>query len=247
MLRHQAMRARTQQTELDEQSALIDVLTHELKNPLSTMRFALASMKHQAQGHQEWLMRIQSIDLSTRRMDDLIERVAHFNKIDRVKFTSSPTSMAPDSLIQELLSELSRPEQWQLRVEPGTRFFCDRQLLMVILDNLMSNARKYGLPAHPICIEVSRSPAPPPIVSPGPGATHEGAYTRFEISNHVDTASAPEASRIFERYYRHPQALSQPGMGLGLSVVKTAAQKIGAHIAYRHADGQVFFTLTVPA
>jgi signal transduction histidine kinase len=247
MLRQQALRARTQQAELDERSGLIDVLTHELKNPLSTMRFALASMKHQAQGHQEWLMRIQSIDLSTRRMDDLIERVAHFNKIDRVKSTSSPTSLAPDSLIQELLSELSGPEQWQLRVEPGTRFFCDRQLLMVILDNLMSNARKYGLRAHPICIEVSRSPAPPPNASPGPGATHEGAYTRFEISNHVDTASAPEASRIFERYYRHPQALSQPGMGLGLSVVKTAAQKIGAHIAYRHADGQVFFTLTVPA
>lgn len=247
MLRNQALQARAQQAELDERSALIDMLTHELKNPLGAVRFALASLKQQAQGHPESLMRIQSIDLSTRRMDDLIERVAHFNKMERVKATSSPTSLAAGSFIQELLSEVNEPERWQLRVEPGTTFCCDRQLLTVILDNLMTNASKYALREHPICIEVSRSSAPPPNASPDPDRTHEGAYTLFEICNHVDPAGTPEASRIFERYYRHPQAQSQPGMGLGLSVVKTAAQKIGAHIAYRYADDQVFFTLTVPA
>ena len=247
LLRNQALQARAQQAELNERSALIDMLTHELKNPLGTVRFALASLKQQAQSRPESLMRIQSIDLSTRRMDDLIEQVAHFNKIERVQATSSPNRLAADSLIQELLIEVNEPEQWQLRVEPGTSFCCDRQLLTVILDNLMTNASKYALRDHPICIEVSRSPAPPPNASPGPDRTHEGAYTTFEISNRVDPAGIPEESRIFERYYRHSQAQSQPGMGLGLSVVKIASQKIGALIAYRYADGQVFFTLTVPA
>ena len=247
VLRQQAMQARTQQAELNERSALIDMLTHELKNPLGTVRFALASLKQQAQGHKDWLMRIQSIDLSTRRMDELIERVAHFNKMERSTATSSPSPLDASVLIKDLLSEVSRPEQWQLQVAPGTSFCCDRQLLTVILDNLMTNASKYALRDRPICIEVSRPLADPVQGSAGPGPTPEGLYTRFEISNHVDPDSVPEASRIFDRYYRHPQAQSQPGMGLGLSVVKTAAQKIGAHISYRHADGQVFFTLLVPA
>lgn len=247
LLRNQALQARAQQAELNERSALIDMLTHELKNPLGTVRFALASLKQQAQSRPESLMRIQSIDLSARRMDDLIEQVAHFNKMERVQATSSPDRLAADSLIQELLIEVNEPEQWQLRVEPGTSFCCDRQLLTVILDNLMTNASKYALRDHPICIEVSRSPTPPPNASLDPDRTHQAAYTRFEISNRVDPAGIPEESRIFERYYRHSQAQSQPGMGLGLSVVKIASQKIGALIAYRYADGQVFFTLTVPA
>jgi len=231
-LREQALQSRAQQAELDERSSLIDMLTHELKNPLGTMRFALASLKQQAHDHKDWLMRLQSIELSTKRMDELIERVVHFNKMEKVLATANPTAMDAGELVQDLLQEMSRPDQWQLEVEPGTTFCCDRQLLTVILDNLMTNASKYSVREHPICIKVSR---------------HEAKLTRVEISNHVDPLSIPEESRLFDRYYRHPQTHNQPGMGLGLSVVKTTAQKIGAQVSYRQGDGQVFFTLLVPA
>jgi signal transduction histidine kinase len=232
LLREQALQSRAQQAELNERSSLIDMLTHELKNPLGTVRFALASLKQQAQDHKDWLMRLQSIELSTKRMDELIERVVHFNKMEKVIAKSNPTAIDAGELVQDLLHEMSRPDQWQLEVEPGTTFCCDRQLLTVILDNLMTNASKYSVREHPICIKVSRQDA---------------QLSRVEISNHVDPLSIPEESRLFDRYYRHPQTQNQPGMGLGLSVVKTTAQKIGAQVSYRQGDGQVFFTLLVPA
>ena len=231
-LREQALQSRAQQAELDERSALIDMLTHELKNPLGTVRFALASLKQQAQDHKDWLVRLQSIELSTKRMDELIERVVHFNKMEKVLATSNPTAMDAGELMQDLLQDMSRPEQWQLEVEPGSTFCCDRQLLTVILDNLMTNANKYSEREHPIRLKVSR---------------HDAKLSRVEISNHVDPLSIPEESRLFDRYYRHPQTQNQPGMGLGLSVVKTTAQKISAQVAYRQGEGQVFFTLLVPA
>ncbi len=231
-LREQALQSRAQQAELNERSSLIDMLTHELKNPLGTVRFALASLKQQAQDHKDWLMRLQSIELSTKRMDELIESVVHFNKMEKVIAKSNPTAMDAGELVQDLLHEMSRPDQWQLEVEPGTTFCCDRQLLTVILDNLMTNASKYSVREHPICIKVSR---------------HDAQLSRVEISNHVDPLSIPEESRLFDRYYRHPQTHNQPGMGLGLSVVKTTAQKISAQVSYRQGDGQVFFTLLAPA
>jgi len=231
-LREQALQSRAQQAELDERSALIDMLTHELKNPLGTVRFALASLKQQAQDHKDWLMRLQSIELSTKRMDELVERVVHFNKMEKVLAAANPTAMDAGELMQDLLQEMSRPDQWQLEVEPESTFCCDRQLLTVILDNLMTNDSKYSVREHPIFIKVSR---------------HDAQLTRVEISNHVDPLSIPEESRLFDRYYRHPQTQNQPGMGLGLSVVKTTAQKISAQVAYRQGEGQVFFTLLVPA
>jgi signal transduction histidine kinase len=245
LLRHQALQAKTQRAELDERSALIDMLTHELKNPLSTVRFALSSLKQQALGHKDWLKRIQSIEISARRMDDLIERVAHFSKIERDTDAAIPVTIDPSALIQELLSDVDRPEQWDLYVEPGVSFRSDRQLLYVILENLMTNASKYTLNNQPIRIEVTHEKGLPP--ADAPAGTGLDSFTRFEISNFVDPASVPEEQRLFERYYRHPNASSQPGMGLGLSVVKSVAQRLGGKLAYRHERGQVFFTLRVPA
>lgn len=246
-LRLQATQARSRQVELDERSALIDMLTHELKNPLGTVRFALASLKQQAQGHKDWLMRIQSIDVSARRMDELIERVANFSKIERITATDSPAILEPAALIQELLSDVSRPEQWEVELEPGVNFCCDRQLLMVILENLITNASKYAQREHKIRIRVSQEHALNPATNQPSGPSPTPGYTLLEISNHVDPDCVPDQPRLFERYYRHPNAQAQPGMGLGLSVVKTAAQKIGSQVSYRHEHGQVFFTLRVPA
>ena len=105
---------------------------------------------------------------------------------------------------------------------------------MVILENLIGNARKYAPKDQPIDIRVHMQ--------------HEAdaRLSCFEISNPVYPASLPEEGRLFERYYRHPNVQSLPGMGLGLSLVKTTAQKIEAQVAYRHAQGRVFFTLKVP-
>ncbi len=234
-LRQQAVAASAQQAQLAERSSLIDMLTHELKNPLGTIRFALASLRQSVE-HPQGLKRIQSIDLSARRMDDLIERVASLSKVERTAASESPAEVEAAGLIQELLADLPDPGRWEVRLRPGTRVRCDRQLLWVILENLVSNADKYASPGQPIRIEVrpERDGSASPMV-------------RFEISNAVDPGCVPDESRLFERYYRHPQVQDKAGMGIGLSVVKSALAKIRGSIAYRHAQGRVFFTVRVPA
>jgi signal transduction histidine kinase len=245
-LRHQALEEKAQQAELAERNGLIDMLTHELKNPLGTIQFAIASLR-QSVVNPDSVQRLQSIGVSARRMDDLIERVASFSKVERSPSLEATSSVNAFALIQELLSDVSQPEQWVIYVQHGATFHCNQQLLWVILENLMSNAEKYSMPEHKIHVEVTleddggiSATAERPVVGPV-------CMVRFEISNHVDQACIPDASSLFDRYYRHPNVQGKSGMGLGLSVVKTAVGKIGGKIAYRHEDGQVFFTVMVPA
>jgi len=244
-LRDHAVLARTRQAQLDERSALIDMLTHELKNPLGTIRFALASLKRAVTVESDGLKRIERIDASIRRMDDLIEHVAYTNKMERAAATDQPERLMAAPLIQELLGDQAEPQRWDVQVQDGAAFHCDRQLLVVILENLMSNARKYAPKDQKIGIRVTmENMAPVAQASPGDAAsTH---CTCFEINNPVHPDMVPEEAHLFERYYRHPGAQSQPGMGLGLSVVKTVAQKMGAQVSYRHERDRVFFTLKVP-
>ncbi len=239
-LRLQSLEARARQAELDDRSGLIDMLTHELKNPLGTIRFALASLRDAVSG-ADGLKRIQSIDLSVRRMDDLIERVAGFSKVERTSAPDAGARVPAGGVLQELLPDVAQatqPSQWDIQVQPGVAFRCDRQLLGVILENLMSNADKYSVPGRPIQVRAAMDAQSTP---------ESGPMVRVEISNHVEPSCVPSPSKIFDRYYRHPNVQAKPGMGLGLSVVKLAVQKIGGTIAYRHENGQVFFTLRVPA
>ena len=75
-LRIEALQARAQREILKERNTLIDVLTHELKTPLGTMRFALASLKRDLGANPDSLQRVKHIDASVKRMDTIIEHVA---------------------------------------------------------------------------------------------------------------------------------------------------------------------------
>jgi signal transduction histidine kinase len=116
-------------------------------------------------------------------------------------------------------------------------------MLTLILDNLLSNAGKYSVPEAPITISVTLLP----VAGTGnEAAPTDAGWTCFEVSNEVAHGQEPDESRLFERYYRHPGVQDQPGMGIGLSLVQSAAEKIGATVSFRRHGPRVFFNVRIP-
>ena len=239
-LRESAVNARTNAEKLKERSALIDMLTHELKTPLGTIQFSLATLKRAVAGDSESIQRIQRIDSSVKRMDDMIEHVANSNKIERSDLMLQRELMPARELIHEFMDEYSSQDRFELRIEPGAAFLSDRKMLSLLLENLISNAVKYSVVTTPILLTVSGQPAVTQGKSPA------ASWTCFEICNEVAPDKVPDESRLFERYYRHPEVQNQPGMGIGLSLVLSAAEKIGAVVDYQRADQLITFTVRVP-
>ncbi len=91
----------------------------------------------------------------------------------------------------------------------------------------MQNAYKYGLADQAIHIRVAM--------------TSQG--TEFEISNPVAPECMPDAQHLFDRYYRHENVQDQPGMGIGLSLVKSCAEKMEATISYQQRGVDAVFTV----
>lgn len=230
-LRLEAAQARATHDKLSERRALIDMLTHELKTPLGTIKFALATLKRKVSNDPDALRRAHHIDSSVKRMDDMIEHVARSDKIELLTLREQVDPIAAGELVHELIGDFEVPDRFIVQVQPGTVFRTERQMLLVILENLLGNALKYALAGSQIQVAVTRMPA---------------GGTCFEIRNQVEADALPDESRLFERYYRHPSAQSQPGMGIGLSLVHSAARKIGASVAYQHGAGWVTFTVSIP-
>ena len=226
----EAAKSQANHEKLTERQTLIDMLTHELKNPLGTIRFALASLKKQSPADQEALTRVSRMDRSVERMNELIEHVAHSNKIDRFELTSEKETFDADELIDELTADQQSERRFNIDIEDGATFHTHRHMLFVVLENLISNACKYENHRLPIRIAV----------------TSQAQATVVEIANSIDPSIRPDEGKLFDRYYRHDGVQSMPGMGIGLSLVLAAADKIQAHVNCHIDDDLVTFKVEVP-
>lgn len=229
-LQMEAAQSKAHQEKLKERRELIDMLTHELKTPLGTIKFALASLKRAAKPQGESLERLQHIDASVNRMDAMIEHVALSNKIERHDAYESAEKISAQELMNVVMQEYRDAERFELSIQPGTFFHADPHFLALIVENLVSNAVKYASEGK---ISIAIGDATP-------------GMTFFRISNRVAEGSLPDENRLFERYYRHPNFQSHPGMGIGLSLVHSAAEKMGASVSYQKIDQKVVFEVRMP-
>ncbi len=229
-LKIQAAESKVHEEGLKERRDLIDMLTHELKTPLSTIKFALASLKRMAWVQGESTDRVLHINASVERMDAMIEHVALSNKIERTEARGLEENVSALELMNVVMQEYRDPDRFELDIQDGVMFRAAPHFLALIIENLVSNAVKYAAEGK---IKIT---------------IHDETerLTSFRISNRVAADHHPDESRLFERYYRHPSFQNSPGMGIGLSLVHSAAQKMGAQVRYQKIDHDVVFEVRFP-
>jgi signal transduction histidine kinase len=230
-LQIQAAESKVHEQGLKERRDLIDMLTHELKTPLSTIKFAMASLKRMALAQGESAERVQhNINASVERMDAMIEHVALSNKIERLQALGAEENVSAIELMNVVMQEYREPDRFELVIQQGVAFRSAPHFLALIIENLVSNAVKYAADGK-IKITIQEE---------------AGDVICFRISNPVAAESHPDEARLFERYYRHPSFQNSPGMGIGLSLVNSAAQKMGAQVRYQKIDQEVVFEVRFP-
>lgn len=108
---------------------------------------------------------------------------------------------------------------------------CDKALTGHILDNLLSNARKYAYNGTSISVDI--------------GNSQQQAYCR--VGNHGQTIPTKEQRHIFERFYRATNSHQQQGLGLGLNIARTLAHTQQGELTLLSSEAEhTFFELTLP-
>lgn len=227
--------SRMNSEKLKERQTLIDILTHELKNPLTTLRFATYSMNQKNTTDAETQSRSHRINATLDRMDQLITQVANSNKIDRFQIEESPTHINAKALITQIIEDLlpsneSVESKFTLLLPDDIDFYGNQQMLFLIIENLISNALKYSEPLTLIHVH----------------ASVDALASVLSISNQFPVNARPDPDKLFQRYYRHDEFQPLAGMGIGLSLIKEAVEKIGSEISFEQDDKHITFTLRVP-
>ena len=112
----------------------------------------------------------------------------------------------------------------------------DKQLLFIVISNLLENACKYAATDTPIMVRLRSMPT----------QTSSQSVLQLEVSNSPGVAGWPEADKVFQKYYRSPHARRQAGTGLGLFLVRSLMHVLGGRIDYAPNDSAIRFVVQLP-
>ena len=223
--------------DLDEmKSDFIASLSHELRTPITAIKGTVEILQRGILGEVSGPQRelLTTAEKATERLLNQVNDLLDFSKLESGKFELTYAAASWDGLVQEaarIVQPLAERKRQGLAVEAGAgvEVRVDRQRMLQVLLNLLSNANKY---------------------------TPEGG--RIGIRSWVEGDSAVAAvwdtgigipgdkqKNIFSKFYQVDNVVS--GTGLGLSIVKQLTELHGGHVGFESAPGRgTTFTVTVP-
>lgn len=239
------LRDTTEERRIDHmKSEFISLVSHQLRTPLSSMRWYLEMLLAQdAEKLTDSQRREYMVEVATSnaRMVHMVNALLNVSRLELQKMQLTPQAIELTSLLQEIGDsfklELKR-RKMALTIERGgdiPAVHSDHGLLQLILENLISNAVKYGLEGTSIHIKID--------------VDRSVNLAILRISNQGIGIPENQQSQIFQKMFRGTNARSTDtdGNGLGLFVSHVAAETIGATLSFQSTEnGETTFTVSLP-
>ncbi len=202
-------------------------VAHELKNPLTPIRFAIERLRREAPHAHE---SIEVLDTESRRLERMARSFAEFGRMYDGPAASidvgelarySAQSALPDSLAVDITVEPDLPA-----------ITGNHDVLAGALTNVLLNAADACAEGGSIQVDVRRA------------SLNGAAAVRVAVRDTGCGIAASEINRIWEPYVTHKPG----GTGLGLAITRQAVLAHGGTVEARSASGEgteITFTLPV--
>jgi len=210
-----------------DQRQFLDMLAHELKTPLGVIQLTLDSVDLSAQ-QQKRLQR------SLETMSAVIDRCRLSLQLDEGRLQPKFEQVDIVNEVENLVLACKEPDRIGLEVDDPHALQTDRELFVVILQNLLDNALKYSTPDSLVTVSVQ-------------ACDRDGrAGVIVCVHNAVLRPPVQRAEQLFEKYFRGSNAGGLTGSGLGLHLSKQLAQIIYGQLWVELGPNDIRFCLWTP-
>lgn len=237
----EAERARADTADRSRRDLVLNV-SHELRNPLATIRAHVDTLRGDGAGEPSDTDRkryLEVLDRETDRMASLVDELLTLASADTGALHLELTPVDAVSVATEVHDAMA-PLAWQERhiqllcnAGAAPSVMADRRRLAQVLMNLVRNAITHTPEGGLVAIEVKpldEGPVEVSVTDTGPGI------------------GSDEKEKIFERFYRTDASRSRAtgGFGLGLAIAREMVDAMGGRIGVESTPGQGSrFTVTL--
>lgn len=213
------------------------VVAHDLRQPLNTITLTAQLLARKKATAPELAKPTEKIISSALRLNRMINDLLDLSRLEVRKLALSRQPIDLSLLVRTSVDRIAledpdrRCEVRVLSEIPMVNVDADR--IAQVMDNLLSNAFKYGSPETPVEIEVKS----------------EGEEVAVAVTNEGSGIAADELPHLFQRFHRTDEAKrgSIKGIGLGLHIVQQLIEAHGGHIKVESTPGaKTTFRFTIP-
>jgi len=207
-------------------------VSHELKTPLTSIQGYIETLidgaLHDPKVNIDYLHKAQN---NVKRLGSIVNDLEQINNLEYDEMALNKSAFDINSLSKEVIEDLNHQAKSfdiKLDIKDGMdknfNVNADREKIRQVLNNLVSNAIKYGNENGTIQI----------------GFYDMADNVLVEVSDDGDGIDEKELPRLFERFYRVEKSRSRDrgGTGLGLAIVKHIIEAHGQDINVRSSIGQ---------
>ena len=230
VLRRQEHTIQEQMAELDRRNHELDSfasrVAHDLVSPLNPLRGYLTLVRRSpAANDPDVREMLADAEASATRMAELVEALLRFCRAGK---RSEGPSCDVENAVSAILLEQDQVAALngvviERRLGREVRVDVPAQLVQSIAQNLISNAVKYsaGRPGAKVTVYAGR----------------EGDEAVLEVTDNGPGMSDAVLARLFQPFFRAPEAKGRPGQGLGLATTKRLVEAHGGTLKIRSAPG----------
>ncbi|HEX7291368.1 MAG TPA: ATP-binding protein [Conexibacter sp.] len=216
------------------------LVSHELRTPLTAiLGYVELLLSDDVDGFPaEHARHLEVIDRNARRLVRLVGDLLFAAQVEGAPLLLEPGEVDLAALVGDAV-ELARCPAEEAGIalatvlEPVDGCVGDRDRLAQVLDNLLLNALKFTPPGGRVVVRL----------------TGEDAQARIEVADSGVGIAPEDLPHLFDRFYRARNATGRPvpGLGLGLTIVRTIVEGHGGAVSVRSRVGEgTSFTVVLP-
>jgi len=196
-----------------EQVRLVRDAGHELRTPLTALRTNLEVLQRHEVDPETRATMLAAAHAEVEELASLVTEVVDL-ATDRYE-EEAKGSVDLSEVVASVAARFEKRRQRRITITSDESVVVGKQnALERAVSNIIGNADKFSPPDLPVAVEVANGTVT--VVDEGPG------FDKHDLPH------------VFERFYRSDTARSQPGSGLGLSIVKQIVEDHGGEVFARN-------------
>jgi len=204
--------------------AFVYTVSHDLRSPLTPIIGFAEFLQNEYKDRldAQGIELLHDIETQGQRMLALMDDLLTLSRVGHLPEVETPVNT--DAILQQILFEHTQDLLTiDVRHNPLPQLLIPESLVSELLDNLITNAIRYGCPGGCGQIDID-------------GAVSTSGQ-QITICDHGPGVPESDRRRIFDVFYRGSNAKQIPGTGIGLATVQKIVRLYGGQIKLSETDG----------